>query len=378
MSNNKNMKRIFLLIFLLIFSSGCAVHETSSNSEISELDEIQNSEIIINESEIPENLEESKEEPRLSEVKTLTIPQEIENACFGFLTGSPYESKLISEIGMGWSRPHIGPFIWNDIESTKNEFDFSETDLWVKKAQENNVATLATIWPYADWDQKECRGAECLVSKQDQFSTLLPRSRCAPCNIEDYENFLVRLVERYDGDGVDDMPGLEIPVKYWEILNEPEMSEPTLTFYIGKQEEYLDILKSSKVTIKSACPDCKIVQGGAAGTMDFMLDYWKNIFNLGAAEYFDIANIHYIGSGELSNLNVKEFKKLMNDNGINKPIWVTEAEYHRESDVQDSIVGAFSAGAEKIFFTRFVVGQTGPPAPGKYSPVYKEIKCDYK
>jgi hypothetical protein len=354
------MRKVIIIATLIIFTFliGYVVYEK----------------IITN--DIESEKDESEEKPILSEAKKLTIPSEIENSCFGFLTGSPDETRMVSEIGMGWSRPHIGPFIWGDIEVSKNNFDFSETDLWVKKAQDNNIATLGTIWPYSDWDQEGCYNTECFVSSQDQFYSLLPKSRCSPCNLNNYEEFLVKLVERYDGDGVNDMPGLRIPIKYWEILNEPEMNEPTLTFYKGTPEEYLTILKSSKTAIKSTCSDCKIVQGGAAGTMDFMLDYWEKMFNMGAGDYFDIANIHYIGFGDLDTLNVKEFKKLMSDNNITKPIWVTEAEYHKESDIINSVSGALNEGAEKIFFTRFVVGQSGPPTPGKYSPVYKEIECN--
>ena len=40
------------------------------------------------------------------------------------------------------------------------------------------------------------------------------------------------MVERYDGDGVDDMPGLEIPVKHWEIDNEPSQGRTHAPFYV--------------------------------------------------------------------------------------------------------------------------------------------------
>ena len=37
----------------------------------------------------------------------------------------------------------------------------------------------------------------------------------------EYQDFVKQLVERYDGDGIDDMPGLKNPIKYWQIDNEP-------------------------------------------------------------------------------------------------------------------------------------------------------------
>lgn len=304
------------------------------------------------------------------------IPKSAEDNCIGFLTGIPDEAKTIALIGGGWMRPHPGPFVWDHIEPAKGNFKFEATDDWMKKSQDNNIALLATIWPYSEWDQAECHSSECQVSSQDQFSEplpMLPKSRCAPCSIDNYKKFLSRLVERYDGDGTDDMPGLTMPIKYFEILNEPEMNEPSLTFYKGTQEEYVEILNASNEAIKLSCGDCKIVQGGAAGIMSEMISYWDRIFDLGGANYFDIANIHYINFGDLNTLNVKDFKKLMQEKNIDKPIWVTEAEYSSESQVEASVEGALNAGASKIFFTRFNVGQRGPSRQGEYSAGYAGI-----
>ena len=308
------------------------------------------------------------------------ITKSVEGNCIGFLTGIPGEAKTIILTDGGWARPHPGPFVWDHIEQEKGKFNFKATDDWVKNAQDNNIALLATIWPYAGWDQAGCHINECEVSAQDQFSQplqLLPKSRCAPCNANDYKKFLSSLVERYDGDGIDDMPNLKIPIKYWEILNEPEMNELGLTFYKGTGQEYVEILKNSNESIKATCADCKIVQGGAAGIRPEMLSYWEKIFDLGGANYFDIANIHYINSGDLSTLNVKDFKKLMQKKNIVKPIWVTEVEYSSESQVEESVDGALNEGASKIFFTRFKVGQSGPTRPGEYSKIYKKmpLKC---
>lgn len=323
-----------------------------------------------------------KEEPKKEEnIVKLAIPKNIESNCIGFVPGAPEEAETISMIKAAWARPHPGPFAWGWIEKSKGNFNFEETDKWVKEAQKNNIAILATIWPYAEWDQKKCHDKNCEITAEDQFYPMLeggiPKSRCAPCNFEDYKNFLLRLVERYDGDGVGDMPGLEIPIKYYEILNEPEMKESFLTFYKGTQEEYVEILKGSYGGIKSACPDCKVVQGGAAGIMDSMISYWRKIFELGGGNYFDIANIHYINNGDLGTLNVNNFKKLVQEKNINKPIWITEAEYTSENEVEKSVDGALNAGASKIFFTRFIVGHKGPPMPGEYSKVYDRMaeKC---
>ena len=69
----------------------------------------------------------------------------------------------------------------------------------------------------------------------------------------------------------------------------------------------------------------------------------------------------------------------MNANGIDKPIWVTEAEFDGEQNVVSSLEGALNAGASKIFFTRFSFKEeySMPKITGSYSEVYKNIaeKC---
>jgi len=312
----------------------------------------------------------------------VSIPESIEQNCIGFLTGTPQEIATIEMIGGGWTRPHPGPFAWGWIETSKDRFNFDEVDWWVKNAQNCNVAILATIWPYAEWDQQQCHGQECEVTDEDIFyskadNSGIPTSRCAPCNFSNYKDFLSQLVERYDGDGTSDMPGLKIPIKYWEILNEPSMHGSSLTFYKGTQEEYVEIMKASSEAIKSSCLDCMVVQGGAAGISDDTLAYWEGIFNLGGSDYFDVANVHYIKFGDLASLNVKDFKYLLQQRDIDKHIWVTEAKFTSESEVENAVKGALEAGASKIFFTTFKIGETGPPKPGEYSSVYENIveKC---
>ena len=296
------------------------------------------------------------------------------------MPGAPEEVPWIRELGAGWARPHPGPFAWEWVEKQPDKFDYTVTDAWVRAAQENDVALLGTIWPYAGWDQGRCHKTECDVSEGDIFYPRgkggfidgIPKSRCIPCNMEDYKNFVDTLVERYDGDGVDDMPGLTQPVKAWETLNEPAMRSADLTFFKGTPQEYVQILKATYESVKKTCPNCTVVQGGAEGIDPKFILYWEEVFTNGGGQYFDAANIHYISSGDLTSLNVAKYRELLAKYKINKPIWVTEAEYKSENEIDASTTGALKAGATKIFYTRFKAGERGPPQPGIYSHQYPQ------
>ncbi|HII14984.1 MAG TPA: DUF333 domain-containing protein [Nanoarchaeota archaeon] len=315
------------------------------------------------------------------EQNPVSISSSIESNCIGFVIGGEDEASTIAQAKAAWERPHEGPFVWERIEPSKGEFDFEKTDRWVQAAQENNVAILATVWPYAGWDQSKCHDASCEVASNDQFYPYekmgynggIPKSRCKPCSMEDYKTFVTKLVERYDGDGKEDMEGLETPIKYWEVLNEPEMKGGDLAFFKGTEAEYAEILSQSYSAIKAACPNCKVLHAGAAGTEDWMLAFWGKVFD--SSKDFDIANIHFIMMGDKATLNVKDFKALLASKGISKPIWVTEAEYESSADVASSFSGALKEGASKVFFTRFEVGKRGPPTPGVVDLAYDGLKC---
>ena len=98
-----------------------------------------------------------------------------------------------------WVRPHPGPFIWNHIEKEKGKFNWEEADKYVLYAQDHNQTILATIWPHANWDKNPVR------KKQSPFGKRFTKYLSKPCSMEDYENFLVKLVDRYDGDGSNDI-----------------------------------------------------------------------------------------------------------------------------------------------------------------------------
>ncbi|QWR76084.1 hypothetical protein [Candidatus Magnetomonas plexicatena] len=125
------------------------------------------------------------------------------------------------DLGFKWDRPHPGPFNRNIIERKKGVYDFTIPDAYVSEAQKRGISIVATIWPFVDWDQEYWEGMQNWEASTGWLADL-PTSRYNPHDIEAYSAFVKALVERYNGDGLNDMPGLLYPIMYWEILNEPE------------------------------------------------------------------------------------------------------------------------------------------------------------
>ncbi|GAG33768.1 unnamed protein product, partial [marine sediment metagenome] len=227
---------------------------------------------------------------------------------------------------LSWERAHPGFANWQEIEPRKGEYNWENIDRYVKTTQEKDIQILFTVWPFTDWDQETCNlhlewQPNDWGKDPGDFLPLAHR-KGKPCDMEAYKEFLRRLVERYDGDGSGDMPGLRYTIKYWEIGNEPDLGD---AFFQGSAEDYFEILKVSYLTIKKADPTAVVL----IAALPCLGAEWKTkgkrhdfnpeeIFELGAAEYFDILNMHSLG-------HAKNLKNLLSGYNVSdKPIWVTE------------------------------------------------------
>ena len=249
-----------------------------------------------------------------------------------------------------WVRPHPGPVIWNGIEREKGVFSWEEADKYVVYAQEHNQKTIATIWPHANWEQKSCKRKKARSPFGRKFTKYLSK----PCSMEDYKNFLIKLVDRYDGDGKNDMPGLTKPIIHWQIMNEPEFK----MFFKGTEDDFVEIFNFSSKLIKSKQKDAVIIMAGAAGMFTENKKYWKSALPK-IKDHFDIAAIHHITppDGKCDKeFWVDEFSSLLKSLNIKKPIWVTEAMIGK-CKVLSSYINAFVNGAEIII-------DVGVNAPG--------------
>lgn len=258
--------------------------------------------------------------------------------------------------------------IWNEIEPKKGKFDWSLFDDRIKEFNQLEIYPLVIVKPFANWDQNACHPEKRYESELNPIADE-PIKVGAPCDMTAYADFLQQAVERYDGDGINDMPNLKIPIKYWEIMNEPEMQGGVtggmgeeLKFFVGEPKEYLEILKNSYQAIKQADADAKVLHAGMAGMDENFQDFWRPIFKEGG-NYFDIANIHTISTDERrEDLFIIKFKQFLEEFQISdKPIWITEVQFgalaEKPNNLKDfeilmvkSSAFALAQGADKLFY----------------------------
>ena len=267
---------------------------------------------------------------------------------FGELT-EMFDPKMRGK-DSSWVRPHPGPFVWEMIEREEGRFFWKDADKYVNYAQDHNQTIIATIWPYTKWDQKSCGRKK----MKNPFGRHFPKRIAKPCSMEKYLSFLSLVIDRYDGDGTNDMPGLTAPILHWEIMNEPEFK----MFFSGKEDEFVEIFIESSKLIKAKQKDSVIIMAGAAGMHPDSKKFWSSALPK-IKNYIDIANIHHITGPDGrcdKEMWVDEFAKLLKNKNINKPIWVTEAMTGKCNAIE-TYVNAFLSGAE-------IIVDVGINAPG--------------
>jgi hypothetical protein len=246
----------------------------------------------------------------------LEWPADVGVSHFGRLVGGR------EQIGFAgaWIRPHLGPFIWGQVEVQPGAYDWEQPDRLVAGAQEQRLAILATVWPFAQWDQEACHADQ---PRAEGTFPELGDLLYSPCDPAAYAAWLTALVERYDGDGVGDMPGLAYPIRHWEISNEPEMQGSQLTFFQEGPEAYLEILWLSYETMKAADRNAVVFTAGQAGMRPQSVTYWRPILE-GADGLFDLGNVHSIGSSDV--FFAPEYRVWLDELGYaDKSYWITEA-----------------------------------------------------
>jgi hypothetical protein len=73
-----------------------------------------------------------------------------------------------------------------------------------------------------------------------------------------YGDFVRCVVERYDGDATNDMPGLRRPILDYEIESEAAVE----IYWQGTAEEYLRLLKLAYSQVKAANPRARLIASG--------------------------------------------------------------------------------------------------------------------
>lgn len=182
-----------------------------------------------------------------------------------------------------------------------------------------------------------------------------------PAALDDFAEFIGALVERFDGDGIDDAPGSPV-VNYWEFYNEPDNNSDLASPFFSEPmrwgnhgEEYANMLAIIYPVVKAANPKAQVVLGGLA--LDwfeseggpFVASFLSNVLAAGGGNYFDVMNFHSypafhyrwtddLGPGLLG--KAAYVREVLADYGLEKPLIITEAGWMSNDRPGASIPGS--------------------------------------
>lgn len=271
-------------------------------------------------------------------------------------------------LGARLTRGNSGAFPRTSWWAHTNEQGAAEdTDLWVRTVLAHGLEPLLMVSPWPG----------------NRSANVTPTY--VPTDMDAYTAWVSALVERYDGDGVDDMPGLAGPVRYWEIDNEPDLKftvpprDATRDVPPGsfcRPEEAATVLLATSQAIRGAFPGATVLNGGlyrpfAASGQAYLRDL---VAVPGVLEAFDVLSLHTYASdehGEAYARGIREARLLTRG----KPVFVTETSVASEGEERwmsaawQARMVASAAGRGAVEGARAVFWHTlaDPPVVGRRS-----------
>jgi hypothetical protein len=282
-----------------------------------------------------------------------------------------YDYSCAEDLGVAWDRDGLY-LAWVLVQPVLYEgYNWSMFDSYFKNLP-RNLRPLKNITAVHDGMVKVAgrrdgpgRGNR----REVDVSLHLDGTSYRPKDAEAYSKWVKAAVERYDGDGIDDMPGLQISAKHWQVDNEP----PRL------REGYTDLVLITSKAIKEADPEAKVLIGGLqlpCGEERMINNYHRTqapLIKELNGRGIDIVDYHWFGQkGEWKMLPeaMRIVRSDLKKYGFSDiPIWFTEmgtysglpaamrngnlpfqSEREQAAEMVKRYVVAFSERVEKIFW----------------------------
>lgn len=186
----------------------------------------------------------------------LSQPAKVQAPALGlaFPGNQPAFYGLLRDAGMSWARISAS---WRWIGNGGGPLSFADLDRRIAGLQAVGVHPFVTFESDADW-------ATVPATHRVKNAT--------PLDVGAWHGFVAAVVERYDGDGMNDMPGLRAPVRYWQAANEYVSDTNASGGWAGSNADLLAYVNAAHDAVKEADPQAEFVLGGtAAFVMDVAL-----------------------------------------------------------------------------------------------------------
>ena len=238
---------------------------------------------------------------------------------------SKYFQDMV-ESNTSWIRVEVSWRAVEPVNVTPDQFNWDSVDKAFAASVQGGVNIIGTINYNPAWAANHAQ------------------SPIAPEHLNDFGQFVAALVERYDGDGVNDDPCGRV-VNHWEFYNEPDGR--SRWGYVGDQ--YANMLATIYPVVKEANPEAKVLLGGLAYDWfeeqggPFVYNFLPDVLAAGGGDYFDVMAFHafpaFAGFWAEKGPGLAEksaaIRAVLADYGLEKPLMITESGAH-SNDVATS------------------------------------------
>lgn len=232
------------------------------------------------------------------------------------------DAALAASTGAALVRGHTGAFPPASMQDWDG-IGRDAMDAWVRAVQAADLEPVAMIGPYPG---NHTRG-----------TVVAGRPSYVPADMDAYASYVRAVVERYDADGTDDMPGLRAPVRYWEVDNEPDLkahrpphgASHALRRAVRRgrfctPDEYGALLVATAEAIHAASPDARVLAPGVyAPHAPYGRAWLAGLAAVpGARDALDVVSVHTYADDDGQRLaaGIAAARALFPDT----PVWVTE------------------------------------------------------
>jgi hypothetical protein len=244
-------------------------------------------------------------------------------------------ARIYSDIGLRWIK--IPDLKWEYFEpdppvAGKHIYKWERFDKFIAPYQKHGFNIQVILRANSSWASTPLRIQNAKNTVASQIASTPPKDGYW----DDFGAFVSAFVERYDGDGFNDMPGLKRPITYIALDSEAQVH----FHWQGSVEEYIRLLKVTYLAAKKANPDTKVMLS-AINMGDLFDDLpseelvgkrienaspvhkrWFNFVRktLSVSDYYDVVDFHYNRDYQGA-FGVVDFIRKYS----NKPIWAGDA-----------------------------------------------------
>ncbi|RME24244.1 MAG: hypothetical protein D6798_11635 [Deltaproteobacteria bacterium] len=265
------------------------------------------------------------------------------------------DAAAVVDLGAGAVRANTATYPWLSWWNSRRQGGgWSRADAWIRAVTDAGLEPLVMVGPWPG-------------NRTANYT-----DRYVPDDLDAYAAWVGRVVERYDGDGIDDMPGLRAPVRAWEVDNEPDLHNSVAPrggrsrvdpARFETPAEYARVLAVTAAAIRAADPDAVVLSAGFYRPHTDPGRDWieRWLAEPGVRDSFDVLSLHcYFDGDDLDRVarTLATWKATAPD----KPLWVTETgvpsagrkpwiSEEWQARMAVAVVGAFLAGgADRVFW----------------------------